>query len=63
MVTKVAIVSVKTSIRRWGWSNPRIRLIMMFAQINTAAVAAAIVIAGRIPAVTASTGHIPSNCR
>ena len=43
IVTNVAIVSVKTRIRRCGFNSPRIRLIMMFAEISTNAVAPAMV--------------------
>jgi hypothetical protein len=62
-VTNVAIVSVNTRIRRCGFSIPRIRLIIKLAEISTNAVAAAMVSAGFIAPVTASTGHIPSSCR
>ncbi len=63
MVTNVAIVSVNTRIRKCGLRKPRIRLTITLAPISTAAVAAAIVMAGFMPLVTAKTGHIPSNCR
>ena len=60
MVTNVAIVRVKTKIRRWGLSWLRIRLTMMLAQISTNAVAPAIVIAFFMLPVTASVGHMPN---
>ena len=62
-VTKVAIVRVNTTIRRWGLSRCRIRLVMRLAQIRTNAVAATMVMAGFMAAVTAKVGHMPRSCR
>ena len=63
MVTNVAMVRVKTRMRRWGLSTFRSRLVMTLAQIRTKAVAPAIVSAGFMPPVTASVGHSPSRLR
>ena len=63
MVTKVAMVSVKTTMRRCGLSRLRIRLVIMLAQSSTNPTAPAMVMAALMLLVTARVGHRPSSWR
>ena len=63
MVTKVAMVRVKTTMRRWGLSRLRMRLVITLAHKSTKPTAQAMVTADLRLLVTASVGQRPSNCR